>query len=363
MRLLVYISGHGYGHSTRVVALLEAVRRLAGPVEITLRTQVPAWLFEVALAPPYTHQVVQVDAGVVEADLLRQDLGATLTACRAFYGRLEAVLEAEVEAAAALAPDVVLFDIPPLAPAVAARLGVPSVGLGNFSWDYIYAAYADFDPAFGRLAAHCARLYATTDLLLQLPFAHAMVAFPDQVDLPLIARWPQHEPAATRAELGLAADDPRPVVLIVSRHAASGDAMLASLAASGRYRVLRFGAETRPPADGLWQLGPEWQPRFVDVLAACDAVVSKLGYGLVSECCTARTAILYPPRYDFAEYPLLVEGLAGRVPSRGLSEAEWLAGDLAGPLEALLAQPQVFAEERRDGPELGARALIEVVGG
>lgn len=357
MRVLAYISGHGYGHSTRVVALLEALRERHPQAAITLRTQVPAWLFEVALKPPYDHQTAQIDAGVVELDLLRQDVPGTLAACQAFYGRLDEVIEREVAAASALRPDLILSDIPPLASAVGARLGVRTVALGNFSWDFIYGAYINQEPAFAPIVARCAELYRQTSLLLRLPFCHEMTAFPAQVDIPLIARWPEQPVAQTRAQLGLAADDPRPVVLVVSRHPASGDQMIASLVATGQYRVLRFGPSSQRE-EGLWLLGPEWQSRFVDVLAACDAVVSKLGYGLVSECLTAKTAILYPPRHDFAEYPILAAGLDGQLPSRCVSEEDFVAGRLAEPLEALLAQPGEFAQPPRNAPEQAVAAML-----
>lgn len=38
-----------------------------------------------------------------------------------------------------------------------------------------------------------------------------------------------------------------------------------------------------------------------DLISAADAVLGKLGYGFVSECITAGTALVYVPRVDWPE--------------------------------------------------------------
>ncbi len=52
----------------------------------------------------------------------------------------------------------VLGDIPPLAFAAAAEPGLPSVALGNFSWDWIYGHLAARVPALAEAAARAARV-------------------------------------------------------------------------------------------------------------------------------------------------------------------------------------------------------------
>ncbi len=53
-----------------------------------------------------------------------------------------------------------------------------------------------------------------------------------------------------------------------------------------------------PPAGLLYQ----------DLVAAADVVVSKPGYGIVSECVANGTALLYTSRGRFIEYDLFVGG-------------------------------------------------------
>jgi UDP:flavonoid glycosyltransferase YjiC (YdhE family) len=48
---------------------------------------------------------------------------------------------------------------------------------------------------------------------------------------------------------------------------------------------------------------------FADVAASVDVVVSKPGYGTISECVANSVPFVYIPRENFAEYPALAAGL------------------------------------------------------
>ena len=46
MSLAVYVSGHGFGHATRSVAWLRALRERTVDLAVHVRTEAPHWLFE-----------------------------------------------------------------------------------------------------------------------------------------------------------------------------------------------------------------------------------------------------------------------------------------------------------------------------
>jgi hypothetical protein len=48
---------------------------------------------------------------------------------------------------------------------------------------------------------------------------------------------------------------------------------------------------------------------YWDLLKACDFVLTKPGYGILSESYLANTPVIYTDRGDFAEYPYLVDAL------------------------------------------------------
>ncbi len=50
--IAVYVSGHGFGHSTRTAEVLRTLRERAPSLPITVSTSAPAFLFEGIVAPP-----------------------------------------------------------------------------------------------------------------------------------------------------------------------------------------------------------------------------------------------------------------------------------------------------------------------
>ena len=49
---------------------------------------------------------------------------------------------------------------------------------------------------------------------------------------------------------------------------------------------------------------------YVDLVGAADVVVTKPGYGIVSDAIAAGTRMIYTDRGDFPEYPILVREMA-----------------------------------------------------
>jgi L-arabinokinase len=97
---------------------------------------------------------------------------------------------------------------------------------------------------------------------------------------------------------------------------------------------------------------------YLDLVAAADVVVTKPGYGIVTDAIACRTRMVYTERGDFPEYPILVEGMARWLPAVHVSNADLLGGHLRPALDAVLAAP--FPEPpRMDGAEVAARALLE----
>ena len=92
--------------------------------------------------------------------------------------------------------------------------------------------------------------------------------------------------------------------------------------------------------------------------AAADVVVSKPGYGIVSECVANGTALLYTSRGRFAEYDLFVEEMPRLLRCRFLSQDDLFAGRWADAVEALLAQPAPRERVRLDGADAAADHVL-----
>ena len=90
--------------------------------------------------------------------------------------------------------DIIVGDIPPLASEIRDEAGIPTLAIGNFSWDFIYEPYIRQYSQFAYFVDEIRASYGKTDLLLRLPLHHEMEAFPKQHDIPLVMREREADP-------------------------------------------------------------------------------------------------------------------------------------------------------------------------
>jgi hypothetical protein len=359
------ITAHGYGHAARQMEILRVLLARRPAARAVVLAAAPEALFRDYLdAEPAISARVSVipwraDVGVIQRDGLTMDREATLRALAERFGDPD---RAEAELAAALAgvrPSVIVADLPPVALGAAARLGVPSVAVGNFDWSWIYGHYAGQDPAFAPYQRLCARWQAQATAAVHLTPGPPLVGFGRVVEAAPVARRLFFDPVATRARLAVPPGD-RAVLVSFGGHGLEDP----------RRRVPEVPGVTwilAPPMPDLGRTDTRFVPDvpYLALLAACDAVLTKPGYGIVCEAARHRTRMLYVDRGDFPEYPWLVDWLAESAPAAHLPAAE--LGTARGPeairdaLARLFTLPDRWAD-RWDGAEQVADVVDEVPG-
>lgn len=349
--LVAYVSGHGFGHATRLCEVLAAVRARAPALPIAFVGTVPERLVRRAVSPPLTVRHQQVDVGLVQRDALAFDEPATAAACAAFEATWEERVEAEVAYLRAQGARAVLGDIPALPFEAAARAGLPSLALGNFSWDWIYRHLAPRQPSLATSAARAAAAYATVGLLLELPFAAGLTAFPVRERVGLVARRPRVERREARRRLGL---DGRPAALV-----SFGGIGLPGLsrAALERDAGIRWLLPDELPEERLTGLDLD----YPDLVGAADVVVTKPGYGIVSDAIGAGTRLVYTERGDFPEYPVMVAELPRWLAAVHLSNTELRAGRVGAAVRRVLELPMP-APPPLDGAAHAAERVLAALG-
>jgi hypothetical protein len=343
--ILFYISGHGLGHATRDIEIIHAIRSLRPDVRVIVRTSAPQWMFTLN-APGIEVQPCEADTGIVQIDSLRLDEDQTVQQAARFYGDFDRRADDEAATMRRLGTDIVVGDIPPLTFAAADRAGLSSVAVGNFTWDWIYAGYPCFDGLKPDVLGIVRRAYSRAALALRLPLHGGFEPMRSVVrDVPLVARRSRRDRDEIRRALGCAGD--RPVVLL-SFGAYGVELPLDRVARSTRLAVI---SAIREPPPGF---------RYPDLVAASDVVISKPGYGIVSECIANGAALLYTSRGRFVEYDVFVAEMPRFLRCRYLSPDDLLAGRWSDAVDALLAQPPP-EQPRIDGAEVVARAILNLV--
>lgn len=364
MTLVYYISGHGFGHATRSFEVVRALLRQAPDVHVIIRSAVPRWFVERSLGDAVTIVHAETDVGIVQVDSLELDAEATAHAAAAFYATFERRVTHEAEWLQHLHARVVVGDVPPLAFAAAHRAGIPSVAITNFTWDWIYDSYAAMKSLAPQVVPLVGDAYATTGLALRLPFHGGLATMPMVRDIPLVARQSRLGRDATRRLLGLTPAGPLVLAsfgghgarIEYTRVVADSDVTLVltdheapeSVPANLADRVRRFTSQELA-AHGV---------RYEDLVAASDVVASKPGYGIVSECIANQASLLYTERGQFAEYEVLVQGMAPVLRSRFLDQDKVRTGDWGAAIAAILSQPAPAETMPIDGADVAAAAIL-----
>ncbi|NQZ95435.1 MAG: hypothetical protein HRU01_02890 [Myxococcales bacterium] len=348
-RVVFYVSGHGYGHATRMRVLAAAlVQRAGDAVSVHVRTEAPHWIFT-ERAPATECSSAPIDVGVLQKNGLDLDLPETLAAHERFVADFEPAVAREATWLTETGASLVVADIPPLAFAAARRVGVPAVGVANFSWDWILDEYTADEPRFRPIVERYAAAYSEADTLFRLPFHGPFDAFPNVVDAPLLVNRATRSREETLGEIGLSATDERPLVLVSfggfgrsEADATTGDDLSA-------YRFAGFG----PPPDGLraeWHRLPDPSPvRHEDLMRACDAILGKPGYGTLAEAAVEGTRFVYLPRVGFREVPVLEAQIERYCPAHCMPRTDFESGRWREHLDAVFELPHPTERPNPDG--------------
>jgi L-arabinokinase len=101
--------------------------------------------------------------------------------------------------------------------------------------------------------------------------------------------------------------------------------------------------------------------RYEDLVRAVDVVISKPGYGIISDCIASGTAMLYTSRGRFAEYEVLVSEMPRYVRCRFIEIEDLRQGRWRAALDGLMALPQPSEAPRTDGAAVVAEMIGELL--
>jgi len=349
--LRYYITGHGLGHASRSCQVLQALYTRHPAIRQEVVTAAPDWFLAANLPPTTTVYRRTLDVGVCQGDSLEMHLPATVEACRQLYAAAPALLAAENEELRRTGVDLVVTDVAALPCAAAALTGIPAVILSNFTWDWIYEGFLADEPGFAEAIAWQHDCYRQARLGLRLPF-HGPLPVAEVIDLPLVTRRSHRPKAEIRRQLGIREGER--LALLSFGGFGLEEATLGKAAAMTGWILLAedplvaINQRLRPLPPGV---------AYSDLVNAADVVVTKPGYGIVAECLAHQTAVLYTPRGNFREQPLLIEGLQRYGRALEIDNRRLRQGDFEEAFEQLLAMPQPSETLANNGAEVAADCL------
>ncbi len=356
--ILYYVTGHGYGHAVRSSLVIRALSQAAPGLKIHVRTAAPPWLFHGA-DPPVAYSPLSIDVGILQRDSLEMDLAATLQACRDLHRRMARLIDREVAFAKEQRVCLVVGDIPPLAFEIAARAGIPSVAVTNFSWNWIYRAYLRAYPEFLPLIEEMETFYRKATLALTLPYPGDLNVFPVREEIPWIARVSSLTKPQAKAEFELPAS--LPCILLSFGGLGLQRLPWEQLKRLDEFFFVATDGETHR-RDGNLLILPSAQLRYHDLVRAADVIVTKPGYGIVADALAHRTPVLYTDRGEFSEYARLVQALSELAQSEFIEQADLLSGRLATSLRRLANNEQRWPRVALNGAAIAAQKIAALLG-
>lgn len=330
--LFIAVTAHGYGHMAQVAPIASLLSRHIPGLRITLQGTVSQAFAQARMPAGYRHIDLAADVALPMDGPLQARWREGLDLYRAFdadqarhLARQRAVLEQNP-------PDLLLADVPWLPLEAARALGIPSVGLCSLNWHDILAESPVGSLMPPPLAERMRSAYAGADLFIRPEPSMPMHWLPNGSDVGPIATRRPRDPDAVRARLGIGSSQR----LVLMQFGGAGG--------------LRLSDQQSLPA-GVQLLTPDVEAAagradchviggtgidVLDVLASCDAIVTKPGYGTFAEAACNGIPVLYVPRGDWPEEPYLIDWLAARVPTRSVSADDLAAGGISAPLQELL---------------------------
>lgn len=210
-------------------------------------------------------------------------------------------------------------------------------------WDWIYEPYLADHPQGEVYLARIRSGYRSMGCYLRLPFHHETQLFRNVVTAPLITRHTCPDRQDVLRRLGIHSVGSRPLVLYAMRSPGSLESLVRAARCSPDRLFLHFEVRSSGLPENTLCVRPDAQLGFGDVLSACDAVVSKLGYGILADCVSTQTAILFPPRKGFREDEILVPAAKEHLRACEIPLDDYERGNWATHLELLesIAAPAV----------------------
>jgi L-arabinokinase len=342
--IVYYVSGHGFGHASRSIELIRALVDKQPELQIAVKTAAPAWLFEGV--PGAAYERFDADVGLIQTDSVTIDVAGTAARAALFYRDFDRRADSEASWLRTVRARLVIGDIPPLAHAAAARAGVASVAVGNFTWDWIYDAYAAFERDAPGVVETIRDAYRQCTHALRLPLHGGFATVPRITDIPLIARRSTRNRADTHRLLSIPDDHPS---VLASFGAYGLDLPFDDIARREGLTVI--SSPTAPPAALAYE----------DLVAAADVVVSKPGYGIVSECVANDRPLLYTSRGQFIEYDVFVAEMPRLLRCRFMPQDDLRSGRWRTHVDALLAQAPPPERARVDGADVAADLILKLM--
>jgi hypothetical protein len=297
-----YISDYGNGHATRSIALIRKILSRYPDSCIIVKSESPFDLLSKSLQDPRISVIWHRNdislphihaTDAVDVDKTRILLGEWQESWPDYIAE-------EVRFCKEHGVDLIISDIAPQPFLVADDLGIPSVGISNFSWDTIYQHLV---PEMAGFIKRLSYAYSHATLACVLPFHVSMPAFRKTVPVGLLSRDITVPRDLMREQQGVNKDD----TLVFFNPRCQVDQLGLDFFKTISHESVRIVVPSAFAVRHSQIIAlPAHETESQNWIAMCDLVVTRCGYSTVSEAVQAKVPLVVWQRPGFIEDAAIV---------------------------------------------------------
>ena len=353
-----FITPHGFGHASRAAAVMAALSGMVPDIRFELFTTCPRQIFTASLNTEFGYHPTQSDIGLVQSSPLSEDLAATCRQLDQMLPFKKNLVDALADTIRTLNCRLVICDIAPLGIAAARAVGLPSILVENFTWDWIYCGYLKAAPGLQPHIEYLAQIFRQADHRIQtFPLCNPVDGCPKTAP---IGRGAKSDRARTRSRLGI--DERDKMVLVSMGGVPDRFDFLSRLPERMAPFLVIPGADGRPSPHPKVRLLPTHSDFYhPDLMAAADALVAKAGYSTIAEAYQCGLPFGYVRRPQSPESDALEKFISENMPAKAIAPETYIDGSWITALSDLLNMPR-SASQRENGAGQAARIICGILG-
>lgn len=330
MRILCAISHHGLGHLAQAAPILNAMRQARPDLEWLIWSGLDRGALDSRLHIDFVHRQEPADVGLLMRDAMRVDVPVSRQAYLEFHAHWDDRVAREAHWLRRQKIDGVLGNAAYLPLAAASHADLIGVGFSSLNWWDIAHGYLRDAPDMAPVFDQMREAYQSARAFLRLTPALPMAWLSNLVTAPPVASLGGNRRHELDSRLGLAPTQ-KLVLLGFGGVAYQSPAPLPRLA---RMRWLVPDEWSTAARADLIPFSHTRMP-FPDLLASCDALVTKVGYGSFVEAAGLGLPVLYLDRPDWPETPWLAAWLARHTRASAISEETLFSAAIGEALSRL----------------------------
>ena len=335
--VVVDVSANGFGHLAQVAPILTRLAERNPGTRLTLRTEIDPLICAQFFAIPFEIGPPPPDPNMRMRGPLDVDSDGLFADYVSLFENWDSVLDADSAVLASLSPDLLVTNIAVASIASAKAVSLPTAAICSLNWADVFDAYCGDRDGSGEIFERMTAIYSLADLFLQLSPHLPMDWLPAPRSVGPVARTGIDRRDALRA---------------------CRQADFYVLASMGGIPGLHSALDLPRLPGVVWITPPDWKIEradvisrrgldidFIDLMRSVDAIVTKAGYGSVTEAACNGTRILYTDRTNWCETPVLEEWMKVNCTALKVAREDLQSGAFGPALATLLAVPSSPAIE------------------